>query len=300
MDSNDSTSKVRARTMPFVAVLQHDLRVLGSSWLVRLWLAATALLAMIQVLANWDRFQTAPLIATLLFPYLIFPWSLVVMTLSVVPLSGAQADVVADSFLSRPVTRHAFLLATWAARVILVLGVFLLVMIPAMLVVSLAERPTPADAVTVYGAGASLTVVGLVLTCLVSVGFLLGVTLRNTWLAVVVLVFLWFPVNLLLNTFSLEEFSPITLTQALPTLLREPWTEAEASEPEADFEAAFQDAVRALSSLGGSPVPQPREQGFFAREDFSDFSLTRVLLGYGVPMILSITAATICFSMRDL
>ena len=70
---------------------------------------------------------------------------------------------------------------------------------------------------------ASLAVVGLVLMFLVSVGFLLGTLLRNAWLAVVVLVFIWFPVNLVLNTFSLEEFSPISLTQALPTLLREPW-----------------------------------------------------------------------------
>ncbi|MBC8355618.1 MAG: hypothetical protein H8E66_26870, partial [Planctomycetes bacterium] len=79
--------------------------MLWSSWLVRLWLVATALLAMIQLLSNWGSFQTAPLIAILLLPYIIFPWSLMVMMLSVNPLSGSQSGVAADGILSRPVTR---------------------------------------------------------------------------------------------------------------------------------------------------------------------------------------------------
>lgn len=286
--------------MPFAAILRHDLRILCASWLVRFWLLATALLAMVQVLSNWNQFQTAPMIAVLLFPYLIFPWSLVVMMLSVVPVSGWRADVAADAFLSRPVTRYAYLLAAWTARVTLVLGVFLVVTVPAIAVVSLAERPTPEDSVTLYGIVASLSVVGLVLTFLVSVGFLLGTVLRSTWLAVVVLVFIWFPANLVLNTFSLEEFSPISLTQALPTLLRQPWREVANEKPEADLEAAFQDAL-GFFGLSGSSAEEPQvDQGFFEREDFEDFSLTRVLLGYGIPMLMSIALATICFCWRDL
>ena len=97
-------SSLKAGIMPFAAILGHDLRILWASWLVRFWVLATALLAMIQVLSNWDRFQDAPAIALLLFPYLIFPWSLVVMVLSVAPVSGWQANVVADAFLSRPIT----------------------------------------------------------------------------------------------------------------------------------------------------------------------------------------------------
>jgi hypothetical protein len=180
MAFNDSISKVQAGMMPFAAILRHELRILWSSWLVRFWLLATALLAIVQMLSNWNQFQTAPLIAVLLFPYLILPWSLIVMVLSVVPVSGWQAEVVADAFLSRPVTRYAYLLATWTARVTLILTVFLIVMVPAIIIVSLADRPTPEDSITLYGIVASLSVVGLVLTFLVSVGFLLGTLLRNT------------------------------------------------------------------------------------------------------------------------
>lgn len=286
--------------MPFTAILWHDLSMLARSWLVRLWLAATALLAAFQLMGNWSQFQTAPLIAVLLLPYLIFPWSLVVMMLSVTPMSGAQAGVIADGILSRPVTRYAYLLAAWTARVTLVLSVFLVVMIPAIAIAALAERTPAADPVTLYGVTASLGVVALVLTFLVSCGFLLGTLLRNTLLAVVVLVFIWFPVNLVLNTFSLEEFSPISLTQALPTLLRQPWREVEPVEPAAELDTAFQDAIKFFGSFGGSPpAAAPEDQGFFEQGDYEDFSLRRVLLGYGIPTLISVLLAAIVFSYRD-
>jgi ABC-type transport system involved in multi-copper enzyme maturation permease subunit len=301
MDSNASLSKLQAAVMPFTAILWHDLRMLWSSWLVRLWLIATALLAMIQIMGNWSQFQTAPLIAVLLLPYIIFPWSLMVMMLSVNPLSGSKSGVAADGILSRPVTRYAYLLAAWTARVTLVLSVFLIVTVPAIAIVALAERPAPADEVTFYGIAASLAVVGLVLTFLVSVGFLLGTLLRNTLLAIVVLVFLWFPVNFVLNVFSLEEFSPISLTQALPTLLRQPWDETEEEEPEPTMDEALRDAMGFFSSLGGNstPQPQPEEQSFFDRGNYEDFSLRRVFLGYGIPTLVSIALATLCFCLRD-
>ncbi len=287
--------------MPFTAILWHDLSMLSRSWLVRLWLAGTALLAAFQLLANWERFQTAPLIAILLLPYLIFPWSLVVMMLSVTPMSGAQGGFIADGILSRPVTRYAYLLAAWTARVILVQTVFLIVTVPAIAIAALAERPPEADPVTLYGVAASLLVVMLVLTFLVSVGFLLGTTFRNTLLALVVLVFIWFPVNAVLNTFSLEEFSPISLTQALPTLLRQPWQEKEAAEPAPELDTAFQDAIAFFGALGGSQPASPEQnQGFFEQGDYEDFSLGRVLLGYGIPALVSVLLASIIFNLRDL
>ena len=182
------------------------------------------------------------------------------------------------------------------------LGVFLAVMLPAISLVTFAERPVPVDTVTVYGTVSAVGVVGLVLMFLVSMGFLLGTLLRNQILAIVVLAFLWFPVNLILNTFSLEEFSPITLNQALPTLLRQPWREAEAtadSPPTLDDVAS--QAAQLLSFWGGAPEKPPEPRGFsFEREDFDDFSLGSVVLGYGIPTLAAIALATLIFCLRDL
>ena len=86
-----------------------------------------------------------------------------------------------------------------------------------------ANRPAAEDHVTLYGVAASLAVVGLVLTLQVSLAFLAGTVLRRPLLAIVVLLACWYPVNEILDVFSLESLSPITLNRALPFLLRQPW-----------------------------------------------------------------------------
>ena len=291
--------------MPFLAIVQRELRTLRESWLVRLWLIAAAVLTLVLALSNWGQFRTAPLIASLLFPYLVFPWFLVAIVLGVTPVSGARAEELADGILSRPVTRYEYLLGSWAARVVLVLGVYLIVTVPAILLVTLADRPTPEDTVTLYGTLAAVSVVGLVLTLQVSLGFLFGTILRNALFAVVVLVFLWFPINLVLNMFSLEAFSPISLNQAIPTLLRQPWREAESASQDIntdeEMEALARQAALFLSGLSGNPAPPRRpEPEFFNRDHFQDFSLPWVVLGYGIPTLAAIALATLCFCRRDL
>ena len=219
MDSTAEAAKPGPRIMPYLAVLQHDLTTLRASRLVRLWLGATVVLTLLLIAGNWAQFQDGPLIASLLFPYLVFPWFFIVAVLGVSPVSGSRADVLADGILSRPVSRSAYLLATWSARVVLIWGVYLVVMVPAVVVVTLAKRPVPDDTVTVYGIISAMAVVGLVLTFLTSLAFLAGTLLRRPLLALVVLVFLWYPVGLILSVFSLEEFSPLSLNRAISTQL---------------------------------------------------------------------------------
>jgi ABC-type transport system involved in multi-copper enzyme maturation permease subunit len=255
--------------------------------------------------SNWGNFRTAPLIASLLFPYLVFPWFLVVMILGISPVTGTRLETLTDGILSRPVTRYEYLLASWGARVLVVLGVYLLVIVPAAILTATAQRPVADDTVTIYGVIASLTVVGLVLVFLVSLGFLMGTLLRRPLVAVVVLAFVWFPINVILNTFSLEQFSPISLNQAIPTLLRTPWrtdsSDVSETPTDQDLEAAARQAAQVLNFFsGGYQQPEPRERAFFERDNYQDFSLIRVILGYGLPTLLAIGMATLCFCWRDL
>lgn len=305
MASSDKISKLGTQMMPYLAILRHDLRILWASRLVRLWLAATALLTLMLALSNWSKFQNAPLIALLLFPYLVFPWFFVVVVLGVSPVSGSRAEALADGILSRPVSRCGYLLAAWSARVVLVWSVYLVVIVPAIALVTLAKRQVPEDTVTVYGIVSALGVVGLVLTFLVSLGFLMGTLVRKPLLAVVVLIFMWYPISLILSIFSLEEFSPISLSQALPTQLRQPWREVEEnSETKADkedmntFTNQFSHFFSVLS--GTKPKPKATNPDFFESKEFKDFSLGWVTLGYGLPTLVAVILATLCFYLRDL
>ena len=305
MGSIGSISPFGTRMMPFLVILRHDLRTLIESWLVRLWLVTTVLLTMFLTLANWDKFQTAPMIASLLFPYLVFPWFLVVMVLGISPVSGSQAEALADGMLSRPVTRYEYLLASWSARVVLVLSVYLVVMIPSICLLILWERPVPQDTVTLYGISAALAVVGLVLTFQVSLAFLLGTVLHRPILTIVVLLFLWYPVNSVLHAFQLEQFSPISLSQATPTLLRQSWRPLPANVPiemsDQELDALARQAAHFLNVLSGADAGKAADenQPFFDRQEFDDISLARVVLGYGIPTLAAITLATLSFSRRD-
>lgn len=305
MDSADKISKLGTRMMPYLAILRHDLGTLWASRLVRLWLAATALLTFFLVAANWTQFQDAPLIASLLFPYLVFPWFFVVVVLGVTPVSGSTAEALADGILSRPVGRCEYLLATWSARVAVVLTVYLLVIVPAILVVTLADRPVRADAVTVYGVISVLFVVGLVLTFLVSLGFLVGTLLRKPLLAVVVLIFVWYPIGLVLSMFSLEEFSPVSLNRAVSTQLRRSWRpsdeEAQAAANMQDMQQFSEQVGNLFSRLSGAPArPKASKPAFFENKEFEDFSLLRVTLGYGLPTLVAVILAMLSFYWRDL
>jgi len=305
MDSTAEATKLGPRIMPYLAVLQHDLVTLRASRLVRLWLGATVVLTLMLIAANWAQFQDGPLIASLLFPYLVFPWFFVVVVLGVSPVSGSRADVLADGILSRPVSRSAYLLATWSARVVLIWGIYLVVMVPAVVLVTLAQRPVPDDTVTAYGIISAIGVVGLVLTFLTSLAFLAGTLLRKPLLALVVLVFLWYPVGLILSVFSLEEFSPISLSRAMSTQLRQTLRTPEArttgSARTEDAQVFPEQVTHFLQVFSGAPSkPTATKPDFFEGEEFADFSLLRVILGYGLPTVMAVILAMLCFHWRDL
>jgi ABC-type transport system involved in multi-copper enzyme maturation permease subunit len=293
---------VGTRLMPFMAILRYDLRTLTSSWLVRLWLAGSILLTLLLVAVWWRQLKTAELITSLLVPYLVGPWFLIVVVLGADPVSAARTEALADGILSRPVTRHEYLLASWAARLAVVLGCYLVVIVPAIVWVTLAERTVAADTVTVYGTIASLAVVGLVLTFLVSLAYLLGTLFRRPLLAVVVVLFIWFPSNLILSTFSLEAFSTLSLSQALPMLFRTPWRAETSSEAAkvVGFEDLSQSTAQFLSIFGGGVQQPEKPKGFFERGRHEDFSLRRVTLGYGLSTLACLVVTLLCFCTRDL
>ena len=286
-----------------MAIFRHELRALRGSWLVRTWLVASCVLTLLVMAGGWANLPTAHLIASFWFPFLVFPWFLVSMVLGIAPVTGSRAESLADGILSRPVTRYEYFLACWAARVVTVLAVFLIVTLPFVIIVAFAKRPPGTeDAVTLYGVTSALSVVGLVLAFQVSLGFLLGTLLRNTLFAALVLIFIWLPINVVMATFELEEFSPLALNQTLPTLLRQTWQEGE-EDPAAEMKTGLEEMARwagesPFGMIFGGPAPPPKPEGFY--REYEDPSLFRLLLGYGIPTLLSISLATFCFSIRDL
>lgn len=273
-----------------------------ASWLVRLWLVGSGLLALFVLASGWKTLPAPHGVSAMLVPYLVFPWFLVVMVLGVDPVSGARLDALADGILSRPVTRLEYLLASWAARLVVVLGVFLLVVGPlAGWLCAVKRTAAAADHVTLFGLFAGLAVVSLVLTLQVTLGYLLGTVLRRPLLAIVVLLFVWYPSDIILHQLSLEQFSTISLSQAMPELLHSHWRETLGRpDPGAPISALASEANRFLRGFGADAAAAQRKQNFFDRGHYEDFSLPRVVLGYGLPTILALALTAVSFCRRDL
>ncbi len=291
--------------MPAGAILSYELRGLLANWLVRIWFVASVVLTLLILAAHWASTPTTLMLRELLFPYLLFPWFLVVMVLGISPVTGSRLDSLADGILSRPITRYEYLLAAWAARVAIVLGVYLSVMVPVVLLAMYAKRDVAQDTVTVYGALSTLTVVGLIQVFLVTLGFLVGTLLRHPLLAAVVLIFTWMPVNWVFSTFDLAQFSPWTMYQAVPSLLRTPWRTAESDEDQAsaqlmDDAEALAKFISVLTGQSPAPVSQARQESFFDPREFPHLSVPRILAGYGLPALAALFVSLVVFHRRDL
>ncbi len=298
-----------AQLMPIAAVFQYEMQSLLKSWLVRLWLVAALLMALIIVMAGWAVLTDAILISVTLATFLVFPWFLVIIVLGVSASTAGRLDSAADGILSRPIKRWEFLTGIWAARVLTVWAVSAAVLVPAVIVIVAGDRPKVAETqpVTLFGMLAALAIILVVLAFLVSVGVLLGTLFKNAWLAMVVLLFVWYPINAILTTFHLAEFSPVSLDQAMPTILQKTWpsrdqeSEQESAGPiQAELQRQAEEFIRNLTGTSHRE-PQSREPEFFRNADrYADVSVVKVIASYGGLTLLLWGATMLVFYFRDL
>jgi len=256
------------------------------------------------LLSWWRILPDAILISSLVFPFLVFPWFVVIITLGAAAVGGARLETVADGILSRPITRLEFVFSSWLARAITVLAVFLLAVLPTTLIGVYADRPAPQDQVTLDGVLIAFLVVVVVLWSILSLGFLLGVLFRSGWIAVLLALFVWYPINGLLATFQLEEVSPISLNQGIPVILRQHWfLEEPKTETQKlpDFLALQKQFEEFMRSFTGTPEPPRRHRGFFEDlESYQDISPVRVFLSYGLTLVALVFGGYLLFYWRDL
>ena len=302
MASSDSKMH-HDRPIPVLALTWLELRTLFRSWLVRIWIVAALLLSFVTTLSGWRALPLPVMIASLAFPFLVFPWFVVIVTLGTNAVVATRMESIADGILSRPITRLEFLVAAWLARAITVLAVLALAVVPAALVAGLADRPVESDPVTSYGVIMASLVVILVVLGVLSLGFFVGIILRNAWLALLVVLFIWYPINAVFTTFRLEELSPISLNQALPTLMRKTWQTAEEVTEirPRDLIVLQQQADQFLQSLTGRPRRPAKEPAFFEHDlEYQDIKPWRVVLSYAVPIVVFLGLSYVCFYFRDL
>jgi ABC-2 type transport system permease protein len=117
------------RFLPYWAVFQTDLRQTLRGWVYRLWVLMTVLAAAgfllyrVGVHNEAGMFRSAASQSGDLFR-LVVVGSLALVVVLAVSAVGAERGTVADSVLSRGISRHQYFLAKWHARLVVVLLTF--------------------------------------------------------------------------------------------------------------------------------------------------------------------------------
>lgn len=221
MDAATKTPVAINRWLPYWAVFQADMHQTTRSWVYRVWVFVCLLTAVGYILYRFGLAHEAGIVqpASRLVSDLL-RWSLLgSISLIVVLCAGSissERGTMADSVLSRGISRHQYFLGKWHSRLVTLLTTFL-VMAAAVLVASaflLHEDLSPA------GCAMALLTVCAVLAAIISCGVAVSAICNSTLLGVALLWVLLYGGGLALSLLPIRYLSPDRLLAALPHVLR--------------------------------------------------------------------------------
>lgn len=179
------------RFLPYWAVLQTDLGQTLRSWVYRLWLIMMALAAVGYVLfklgaANAGEYQSVAAQSDDLLRALAIG-SLSLISLLAVSGISSERGVIADSVLSRGISRYQYFLAKWHARLAVVLATFVgiaAVVLAAYATLFTASTNGTGANLTFGGAVSAIALLTAVLAVVVSWGVAIGAVTNGTVLGI--------------------------------------------------------------------------------------------------------------------
>jgi ABC-2 type transport system permease protein len=216
------TKRIRInRLLPYLAVFQADVRQTLRSWVYRTWLLLSFLVAFGYLLYRFGAYQESSILpsASRLMSDLLRWSTLGSITLIIILTAGsisAELGTLADSVLSRGISRYQYFLGKWHARLATVLTTFLLLglLVMAGSVFLLRDQDISLlGSLVALGTVASLLVV--VITCGVAVSALCG----STVLGIAAVWLVLYGVSFLLTLMPATWPSPDRILAKLPETL---------------------------------------------------------------------------------
>lgn len=214
------TRKYR-RWLPYVAVLQTDLRQTLRSWVYRLWVLAMFLVAFGYLLYRMGVHreagitQQATLVMSDLLRWIVMGSAAVIAALTVGSIS-AERGTLADSVLSRGISRYQYFMAKWHARTLSVLGTF---MGMAALMLT-ASHFLLHENLSFTGCLAAVTMASSVFMLVASAGVMLSALCNNSRVAMTALWLVLYGGGALLELLPRQYPTPDRILQQLPDILQ--------------------------------------------------------------------------------
>ncbi len=200
--------------MTFQALVEADLISLVRSWAVRIWLGLMAAQSLFMIAVSTNEGTKADALAGLLGTFPVI-WS----TFIIINSSGAvssETGVVADSILSKAVTRYDYILAKITSRLVMVLGLYLVITIPAAYLISRYGHGPLTRTGTAWG----LLLIGMTLLLLTTLSVALSSLFNRTLVALIVAWVLWYAAGGIAALFQLDYLSPLHIVDKLPDILQ--------------------------------------------------------------------------------
>ncbi len=221
MEITVSTKAFRINHMlPYWAVFQMDMRQTLRSWVFRVWVFASALLSVGYLLHRTAIHHQAGIIqpASVLMTELLQFALLVGTTLVIVLTAGtisSERGIMADSVLSRGISRYQYFLGKWHSKLITILGSYLFISVIVLVGSCLLLKSD----VSIIGSLIAMILVAAVLAVVISCGVTMSTLCNSTVLAIAILWMVIYGAGVTLALLQVTPLHPARLLRLLPALL---------------------------------------------------------------------------------
>jgi ABC-type transport system involved in multi-copper enzyme maturation permease subunit len=222
MDAAVVAKKARInRLLPYWAVFQSDVHQTMRSWVYRTWVLVSVLAAVGYLLYHVGIYQRAGIIqpASTLVGELLRWTVLGSVTLIIVLTAGSissERGTMADSVLSRGISRYQYFLGKWHARLATILGTYFVM---GLLALTGGYFLLHED-LNWIGGFMALATVAAVLAVVVSCGVTISAMVNSTIFAIAILWFTLYGTGFALSLLPVRIPSPDRLLAQLPDILR--------------------------------------------------------------------------------
>jgi ABC-type transport system involved in multi-copper enzyme maturation permease subunit len=208
------------RWLPYWAVLQADVRATVRSWVYRTWVLVSVLCAVAYLIYKVGVYREAGIVqhasgmVSDLLRWCVFGSITLIIVLTAGCISS-ERGTLADSVLSRGISRYQYFLGKWHARLATVLGTYLAMGLTALI----ASFFLLHEDLTFTGGLVALVTVAAVLATVISFGVTTSAVFSNTLVGIAVLWITVYGVGFALSLVPGHYFTPYRVLNSLPQIL---------------------------------------------------------------------------------
>ncbi len=209
------------RWLPYWAVFQSDVRQTLRSWVYRFWVLLTVLATIGYLLYNFGLYHEAGIvlsasqhISKMLF-WIVLGSAAIICVLTASSIT-AERGTMADSVLSRGISRHQYFLGKLHARLVTVLGTFLFLGI----LILISSWFLLHEDLSWRGSLVALATVAALLAAVITCGVTVSAIANSTVLGIAVLWSILCAAGFLLRFLPLRHPTPDRVLQRLPFILQ--------------------------------------------------------------------------------